>query len=209
MLETGDYVCILDHLHRPTTMRRLIHIPIIHSSVEFGSLAESVQAHYAKVLEEDSWHQREEAVEELWKHIREKVLALHLDDRRTRIYQDGLPVCEFEEKIVREIAQAGSPNHQLILELIERGVTLMGTEDPQLLMEEYEIQKRKLENRPAPEQAGKERMRTDDLLAARDRFIAKRIDETLREGETGLLFLGALHRFDELQSTDIQVVTLD
>ena len=191
-------------------MRQLIHIPIIHSSVEFGSLAESVQAHYAKVLDEGSWHRREEAIEGLWKHIREKVLALHLDDRRTRIYQDGLPVCEFEEKIVREIAQAGSPNHQLILELIERGVTLMGTEDPQLLMEEYEIQKRKLENRPASDQAGQEQIRpAADLLAARDRFIAKRIDETLKVGETGLLFLGALHRFDELQSTDIQVATLD
>jgi len=191
------------------TMRRLIHIPIVHSSAELGSLAPSVQAHHAKVLGETAWHEREQAIEGLWKHIRERVLALHLDDRHTRIYQDGLPVCEFEEKIVREIAQAGSPNHQLILELIERGATLMGTEDPRLLMEEYEIQKGKLENRAASNQAGQEQMRTDDLLAARDRFIARRIEDTLQEGETGLLFLGALHPFDELQSTDIEVVTLD
>ena len=97
----------------------------------------------------------------------------------------------------------------MILELIERGAKLEGTEDPQLLMEEYEMQKRKLESRSATDQTGQERMRTDDLLAARDRFIAKRIEETLQEDETGLLFLGALHQFDELQSTDIQMDTLD
>jgi len=190
-------------------MRRLIHVPIIHSSTELGSLAESVQARYAQVLGETAWGRQQHAVEELWKHIREKVLALHIDYQHTRIYQDGLPVCEFEENIVREIARAGSPNHQLILELIARGAKLEGTEDPQLLMEEYEMQKRKLESRSATDQTGQEQTGTDDLLAARDRFIAKRIEETLQEGETGLLFLGALHQFDELQSTDIQVVTLD
>lgn len=190
-------------------MRRLIHIPIIHSSTELGSLAESVQAHYAQVLGETAWGRQKQAVEELWKHIREKVLARHLDYRRVRIYQDGLPICGFEEKIVREIARAGSPNHQLVVELIEQGAMLEGSEDPQLLMEEYEMQKRKLGKHSAADQAGQEQMRTDDPLAARDRFIAVRIEETLQEGETGLLFLGALHRFDELQSTDIQVITLD
>jgi hypothetical protein len=194
---------------RPTTMRRLIRIPIIHSVVEFGSLAESVRANYAKILDEASWQRRERAIEELWRHIRDKVLALPLDYRRVRIYQDGLPVCGFEEKIVREIARAGSPNHQLILELMARGTALEGSEDPQLLMEEYETQKRKLEKGSAADQAGQESARSDELLAARDRFIAARIEETLQEGETGLLFLGALHRFDELRSSDIRVETLD
>jgi len=126
-----------------------------------------------------------------------------------RIYQDGLPVCGFEEKIVRELGEAGSYNHQLIMELIEQGATLEGTEDPQLLMQEYEMQKQNMESQAAPDQPCEERIRqAEHLLKARDAAIAKRIDATLKPGETGLVFLGALHRLDALSSRNIQVSTL-
>jgi len=36
------------------------------------------------------------------------------------------------------------------------------------------------------------------LLGKRDDFVARRIDETLADGETGILFLGLLHRVDEI-----------
>ncbi len=44
-----------------------------------------------------------------------------------------------------------------------------------------------------------------DLLKRRDRFIAQRIDATLRRGETGLLFLGALHHAVEMLPDTIKV----
>lgn len=190
-------------------MRRLIHIPILHSAVDLGSLSGSVKAHYAKVLGESAWSQREQAVRELWKYIQRSILALHLDEPRVRIYQDGLPVCGFEEKIVRELAEAGSCNHQLIVQLIERGATLEGTEEPQLLMEEYQMQKQNVQGQGAPVRASEERVRQAERLSkAREAYIAKRIDATLKPGETGLLFLGASHPLDALQSTDIQISTL-
>jgi len=190
-------------------MRRLIQIPIIHSAVELGSLSESVKTHYAKVIGRTAWSQREQVVGELWKHIRESIQALHLDKQHVRIYQDGLPVCGFEEKIVRELAEAGSCNHQLIIELIEQGAALEGTEDPQLLMREYELQKHNMESQPPPDQAREERVRrAEHLLKARDAYIAKRIDTTLKPGETGLVFLGALHQLNVLSSADIRVSTL-
>src|SRR3972149_3791280 len=108
----------------PNTMRRLIHIPIIHSAVDLGSLSESVKAHYAKVVGERVWSQREQVVAELWRHIRQSIQLLHLNYRSVRIYQDGLPVCGFEDRIVRELAGAGSFNHQLIVELIDQGAAL-------------------------------------------------------------------------------------
>jgi hypothetical protein len=190
-------------------MRRLIHIPIIHSAVDLGSLSESVKAHYAKVVGERAWSQREQLVAELWRHIRQSIQLLHLDCRRVRIYQDGLPVCGFEDRIVRELAGAGSPNHQLIVELIDQGATLEGTEDPQLLLEEYELQKQCAESQAVLDQVRQERaQQAQRLLQARDAAIAQRIDATLRPGETGLIFLGALHRRDALQSVDIRVTTL-
>ena len=193
----------------PEMIRRLIHIPIVHTSEDLGSLSDAVKACYSKAFGPRTWSQREQVVRELWKHIGESIEALHLDDQRVRIYQDGLPVCGFEEKIVRKLAQAGSSNHQLIVALLDRGATLEATEDPQLLMEEYEMQKQNMESQSAPDQVCEERVRqAEHLLKARDAYIAKRIDATLKPGETGLLFLGALHRLDGLQSTDIRVATL-
>lgn len=190
-------------------IRRLIQIPIVHTSEDLGSLSDSVKACYWKAFGPRTWSRREQVVAELWKHIRESIQALHLDEQHVRIYQDGLLVCGFEEKIVRELAEAGSCNHQLIVELLDRGATLEGTEEPQLLMEEYEMQKQCMENRAVSDQGRKERIRqAEHLLKARDAYIAKRIDATLKPGETGLVFLGASHRLDALSSTDIQVSTL-
>jgi hypothetical protein len=190
-------------------MRRLIHIQIIHTSADLGSLSKFVQAHYAKVCGKASWDQREDILRTLWADIEANLDALHLDACKTRIYQDGLPICGFEERIVRELANAGSSNHQLIRRLLDQGAMLTGTEDSRLLLEEYEMQKQHFtqeagENSPSEEQ--KERL--NRVLKARDAFIAERIANTLQDGEVGLLFLGALHRLDALDDTDICVERL-
>jgi hypothetical protein len=190
-------------------MRRLIHIPIIHASADLGSLSRFVQAHYAKVRGQTGWRQREDMVQALWTDIQTNLDALRLDARKTRIYQDGLPVCGFEERIVRELAKAGSSNHQLILRWLDQGALLMGTEDAQLLMEEYELQKQRLAHEGGKDSASKEfEQRMERVLKARDSFIAERIASTLQEGEVGLLFVGALHRLDALRSADIRVDAL-
>jgi len=190
-------------------MRRLIHIPIIHTSADLGSLSKFVQAHYAKVCGKTSWNQRENVVKALWIDIQANLDALHLDAQKTRIYQDGLPICGFEERIVRELAKAGSSNHQLILRLMDQGAVLIGTENSQLLMEEYEIQKQRLTQEGIKNSTTKEQEKhMDHVLNARDSFIAERIAATLQPDEVGLLFLGALHRMDAFRSTDIRVETL-
>jgi hypothetical protein len=191
------------------TMRRLIHIPIIHTSTDLGSLSKFVQAHYVKVCGEASWNRREDALRALWADIEAKLDTLHLDARKTRVYQDGLPICGFEEKIARELAKAGSSNHQLIIKLLDRGAVLMGTEDPRLLMEEYEMQKEHLAQKAGENPMSEEqKSRMDRLLRARDAFIAERIANTLQDDEAGLLFLGVLHRLDALEAAGIRVETL-
>jgi len=44
-----------------------------------------------------------------------------------------------------------------------------------------------------------------NYLAERDAFIANRIDKTLKDGETGVLFLGMLHKVDEKLTPDIVI----
>ncbi len=190
-------------------MRQLIRVPIVHTSVDLGSLSESVRARYLKESGPTMWSRRERTVAELWDAIREKIDVLDVDYKKVRIYQDGLPVCKFEQEIVEQLAQAGSRNHQLVLDLVGKGATLIGTEDPQLLIREYELQQRHLgapaDSAHAP---GEPAEQAKCLLEARDRFIAKRIDETLLPDETGLLFLGAAHRLDMRGFLNIQVQTL-
>ncbi len=198
-------------------MKRVIVIPIIHNAADLGSLAESVRAHYVERFGPTVWDERQRAVRELWHGIRRAIDALHLDYARVRIYQDGLPVCGKEEPILQELAEAGSLNHQLVRELMGRGAVLVGTEDPQLLIREYQLQRRRLgaaanEEAPSPLHGQDARAASDEaaeILAARDRFMAERIAATLEEGQTGLLFLGAAHRLDALCASGLDVATLD
>jgi hypothetical protein len=189
-------------------VKRVIVIPIIHNAADLGSLAESVRAHYVERFGPAVWQQRQQAVRDLWQGIRRAIDALRLDYRRVRIYQDGLPVCGKEEPILQELAEAGSLNHQLVRELMGRGAVLVGTEDPQLLIREYQLQRRRLgaaANQQTPSPSSDE---AAGILAARDRFIAQRIAATLEDGETGLLFLGAAHPLDALRAAGLDVATL-
>lgn len=189
-------------------MRRLIYIPIVHTMADMGSEAEALREEYIKRYGEAGWARSRQVIEEIWGGIRGRLLSMPLDYRKLRIYQDGLPVCGREVEIAREVARKGSKNYALVLELVERGATLEGTEDPALLVEEYHYitglaqAKSQAEREAAEARYTKESAR---ILKERDRFISRRIDETLKEGETGILFLGMLHRVDQLLPKDIQV----
>lgn len=182
-------------------MRALIYVPIIHGEADLGQLGRALPQR------PDAARLRL-AVDAMWQGLTERVLSLPLPYERTRLYQDGLPVCApgpggaapvDEARIVRDVAAQGSRNHQLLLRLMERGATLMGTEDPPLLVRELRRVRALLGAEALPKEAQEALLREgDELLSARDAFIARRIDETLREGETGVAFLGLLHRVDEL-----------
>ncbi|MBI1910342.1 MAG: hypothetical protein HYS22_09275 [Deltaproteobacteria bacterium] len=151
------------------------------------------------------WRERGKGIDALWQEIRRRVLALEIDFHKLKIYQDGLPVCGGELEIVRELARQGSKNHMLLMELAERGAAIMGTEDAQLLVEEYLRLRDGLEgDSDKGDRAGS----AGDTLGRRDLYIAKRIRETLGEGETGLLFIGLLHRVDEEIDQDMEITHL-
>ncbi len=190
-------------------MKSLVLVPIIHTAADLGSLAGAVKSHYLRELGTTGWQKRERLVATMWDEVRKRVAALRLDGPRVRIYQDGLPVCGHELQIVQELARAGSLNHQLVLELVDRGAMLMGTEDPQLLIREYQMHRRQMSAPPSPN-AGQDSppQTAAELLEARDRFIAGRISETLQDGELALVFLGAAHRLDTSGFADVEIRAL-
>ena len=191
--------------------RKLLYIPIIHSSADMGSLSESLKKEYLSRYGARKWQEHVREIEGFWDLVTRRVLSLPLNFRRVKIYQDGLPYCGRELDIAREAAAKGSKNHRLLLHLIDRGAVLTGTEDPELLVEEYQQLKTAV---AGTGQAASLRQAQDrpqaqaELMHRRDAFIARRIAETLAEGETGLLFMGALHRVGELLPKDIQVTYL-
>lgn len=183
-------------------MRRLIYIPIIHGPEDFGTQLEAVRSAYVARHGFRAWQQHLKAIEQFWRELRQAVRALPEKASALRIYQDGLPVCGRELDLVRQLAAQGSQNHRLLVDLVQEGALLMGTEDPELLRQEQQ-RSRGAAALGEPARGG----RYDELMEQRDRYIAARIDATLPpEGAVGLLFMGALHRVTEYLPKDIEVV---
>lgn len=189
-------------------MRKLLYVPMVHSVADMGSKAELLKQRFAERFGPERWSDRLALIEELWQGIRERLLAQGLRWEKVRLYQDGLPVCGRELEIVRHVAAQGSSNYGLVLELIDKGARLEGTEEPELLRREYELasavvsadeeeSRRRASDRYAEE--------GPKILKARDEFIGRRIDQTLRDGEVGVLFVGLLHEADRFLPKDIGV----
>jgi len=193
-------------------LRRLVHVPIVHGQADLCPIQESVRQAYLDKGGEVAWKASREALAEFWNAMEIAMDRLPIDYTKLRLYQDGLPVCGLEEKIVRDLAQQGGTNYRILLKLKERGAKIEGTEDSDLLRKEYELIMAGVHagagslGADAAKDGNAEVLR--DLLDRRDRFVAQRIDKTLQTGETGILFLGALHRAAAMLPNTIQVISL-
>ena len=187
-------------------MRTIILVPIIHTEKDMGSLLESVKQEYVRQHGVQKWFDHLKSIDEVWTGIEQMITLLELPYSLVRLYQDGLPLCGKEIDIIRDVAAQGSKNHQLLLKIFEQGARLMGTEDPLLLLQEYQFHQREL--RDGSHGHEKQREENRRLLLARDRFISERINATLLDGEIGLLFLGLAHDVEALFKADTLVTHL-
>jgi hypothetical protein len=189
--------------------RRLIWIPIVHTEADLGNMAESVKSLYVRKMGRATWEKHIADIDRMWRGIRTRIEKRHLDYAHVRLYQDGLPTCGHEEQIVRDLARAGSQNHGLLADLMAKGARVTGTESPDLLLEEYHLAREALlasDRRESPEAAARRSALSKAILEKRDRHIGARIAETLRPGETGLIFLGRLHSLAGFLPPDIEVI---
>ena len=109
------------------------------------------------------------------------------------------------QKIVADLSRKGSINYKIVKQLTEKGAILTKTEDPDLLKEEYFLTKELVERKSLL--GGlfaflRYKWRKGGLLTKRDNYIAKQIDESLQEGETGICFLGAYHQMMQKLPSD-------
>ncbi len=191
--------------------RILFWAPVIHTQADMGSMSESVRQLFIAKFGKFKWQKRSETVEDLWRRLQLEIEHLHLDFSKVRLYQDGLPCSRNEIRIVQDLAAAGSLNHRILLDLIEKGATLTGTESVALLLEEYEMARQVLDNLHTKVSKAVTQRQQDfssRLLEKRDAFIADRIGKTLLPGETGLIFLGMLHSLEGRLAPDIGLTRL-
>lgn len=182
---------------RKVNTRSLIKVPILHTKEDMGSLGH-------RLIANSGYHAQ---AYDYWERIEAEIKGLSFDFAKTKVYQDGLPDTkpELVEKIVSEVQ---SQNYALLRWLKGKGATIVGTEDPKLVSEEYQLLKaifeakdegQKLEARKHYQE------RTDALLSLRDAYIAQKIDATLKDEELGILFIGAAHHIESVLSNDILI----
>ena len=186
-------------------MRTLIYVPIIHASADLGSIGKEVAKKGKTGLGEELWQIHTKTVDRFWETVARFVAALGAQN--LKIYQDGMVADgDIGRAIVGEVVKTGSKNYEIIAGLLQRGAELVKTEDLDLVKEERDrILRITGAKSTAAKLAGfvKYRLTKNSLLKKRDLFIAKQINETLRDRETGILFVGAYHSVKEYLDKDI------
>lgn len=188
-------------------MRKLLLVPIIHASADMGSLSPALDDMAVAKLGRGVWQAHKETVSRFWDSIAQFLSSL--DVRGFMVYQDGLVADGAEGlRIVAEGIRRGSPNYEVIGKLLDREATLVRTEHLALVTQECAYVagmagSRSLKGKELA--AARYELAQGRLLRQRDDFIAKRIGETLGEGKTGILFIGAYHDILSKLPGDIQV----
>jgi len=160
-----------------------------------GSLASALEQGTAALCGEERWERHKATASHFWQMMSDYLEKL--DAKNLKVYQDGfVSDGDLGKKIIEEGVRRGSKNYEIILNLLNRGAKIVSTEDMALLQEEYGYisQIIKAETAFRRRLAYKEyESRKGHLARERDRFIAGTINETLKDGEVGLLFIGAYH----------------
>jgi len=175
-------------------------------SADMGSIAPALDDRGTTKLTPELWQRHKEIVSAFWDSIGRFLDAL--DVNGFKVYQDGL-VADGEEglRIVRESVIQGSKNYEIVGRLLERGAVLVKTESLSLVKQEYNYITKMTRSRSLKERevaAIRYKLARGRLLKQRDEFIAGRINETLAEGETGILFIGAYHNVMNRLALDIR-----
>lgn len=193
-------------------MRTLIYVPIIHSIADMGSMGEELKRKSISGFQESEWQKHIDTINGYWKAIESYFKNIDIYIRGVKIYQDGMFVDgEMALKFIDEGIKSGSKNSEILLYLIDRGAILIKTEDFEMVKAEYDGLQSILKSKMSIKKLLniiKYKFSKSKYLTRRDKFIADRIDKTLDQNETGILFIGAYHNVMKRLPKDIIVIEL-
>jgi hypothetical protein len=170
-------------------MRTIFIVPKMFTAVELAN----VDANLPKDYPEKS--------KEFWDYVDEKLRTQRFVQK---LYYDSLTK-EDSQEALEFIKRSNEQCYYFVQKFREAGAKLEATEDP-LLLEETVSWIAMLKNNV------KNDLTTEELLAKnmqeRDKFIADKISGSLKEGETGILFLAPGRRVTDLFPSDIRVIKI-
>ena len=150
----------------------------------------------------------------LWKEIEKEIDKLDLDKQKVKIFADG--IAQGKELMALRSDQPGT-TMRIIRNLVAHGAILIGVEDPRLIREQAALLRlgNACENN-SPTVGQLEGFDYYDRMVGlvseimncvkkRDKVIAKGVDNNIRQGETGILFLGYQHDITAYLAKDIKV----
>lgn len=178
--------------------RCLIVVPVIHTAADMMSLRSLIPR---DEQDENLAAARWNGIFRYLKHWPSSIIS------RLQVYQDGLPDTS-ADMIDKILNQAQSINYDVLRWLRDNGAAILGTENPLLLMEEYNYRKAMFHAPDEESWATAALMyldRRDQLLIDRDCYIAQRIDQTLLPAGVGLLFIGFGHNIKPLLADKIRL----
>ena len=196
-------------------MRTLHIVRVFHPLEELGTVTQPFQRLEKLELGVEGAAMRRMQKAEEFILMAEKVVQMEVDHKKLFIFMDGFPAEQPEvEKFLYDnfVYKKRFPTYLFIDRLVRKGARLVGTESPELLREECQyVQEvtRVVETQELPE--GKYawlKSKAKDILERRDDFIAARIDSTLKDGDVGILFIGAMHHVEKRLPDDIQIIRL-
>ncbi|MFA8436661.1 MAG: hypothetical protein ACEPOZ_19295 [Marinifilaceae bacterium] len=193
-------------------MRNLIYVPIIHSSADLGSMAKTLNRRGVAEFGQEFWQNHIQTIDGFWDAIAYYFETIDLYIKGTKIYQDGMVTDgEIAMKIIEDSIKSGSKNYEIVSDLIQRGAIIVQTEDLELVREELKSLQAITQTKSRTKKILRlisYKLTKGRLLKKRDKYIARRIAETLGENETGILFIGAYHKVKNKLPKDIQIIEL-
>lgn len=193
-------------------MRKLIYVPVVHTEADMGSLAKKLYQTKLSGSAEKRRRQHAQTVIDYWDSIETFFNGLSIPGNGLKIYQDGMFADgNMALAILKEGVKSGSRNSIIVQKLIDRGATLIKTEDYKLVKAEYDQIQLIVK---APNRFWqyfhlmKYKMLKPSMLKKRDCFIAATIDETLQTDQLGILFIGAYHNIAKRLPADIEISAL-
>lgn len=166
-------------------MRILLIVPKMFTLEELSKINQDVPDDY------------EEKSKEFWDYVAEK---LKTQREVRRLYYDSLTKGD-KESALKFVSDDNAQCYNLVQKFVVEGATLQPTEDPLLLEEtsSWIAMLKEGEDSVTRELLGQN-------IADRNKHTAKIIDETLKDGETGILFLASDRQISEYLPSDIRVI---
>ena len=213
-------------------MRKLLYIPTIHSQGE----ASPGVANLFSLFSEKDRKELENRLEKQWGLIERGVNGMTLDFNKTRIFSEGVdralpnptrPLTQEGKREARLFLESflkdqvlESPQLRLLLPFWLEGASLEVTEHPELhkkaekslsefisILLEGDLDEALDESNMREMEQSLRRL--DEANVRRDEFVARTINETLQDGETGILIIGYIHDVLGKLDKDIEVDFID